>query len=409
MDAKLRARFNDVWSEKLAARAKRDVERRLHCQIPFRFAETPLFLSAQMVKRFEAAAREIMAIISEPQFIETQERFVPPFVNGPDRGPLPQFAVLDFGIVEEPDGSLAPRLVELQGFPSLYGFQIMLADVWATSISRIDSMPNLWRIFFGGINRNRALALIDKALLNGHEPEDVVLLDLDVHFQKTYPDFAAIRHWFGIDHVAPRDLIRHGNQLFRDVGGRRIRVRRIFQRIVMDELEKKREELPFGWNEKMDVEWAPHPAWYYLWSKSSMLSIEHPAVPKTTLLSKLESIPEDLSGYVLKPLYSFAGSGVNVEPTHEDLAAVPEGERDGWVLQERIEYAPRLTMPDGTGVKAEIRMMFVRPDADEHPTLLHNLVRLSRGKMIGVDHNKDLPWTGSSVAIWPFSDSGAIR
>jgi len=381
MDAELRARFNSIWSEKLVKRAKRDVERRLHCQIPFRFAETPLFMSKQMVERFEAAAREIMQIISEPRFIASQERFVPAFVNGPDRGPLPQFAVLDFAIVEEEDGSLSPRLVELQGFPSLYGFQIMLADVWATSISRIESMPDLWRIFFGDINRNRALALIDKALLNGHEPEEVVLLDLDVHFQKTYPDFAAIRHWFGIDHVAPRDLIRQGDQLYRDVGGQRIRVRRIFQRIVMDELEKKRAELPFRWDEAMDVEWAPHPAWYYLWSKSSLLDIEHPAVPRTALLSSFDAIPEDLAGYVLKPLYSFAGSGVNVDPTRADVEAVPESERDTWVLQEKIDYAPRLMMPDGTGVKSEVRMMFVRPDDDEQMTLLHNLVRLSRGKM----------------------------
>jgi len=404
MDAELRARFNAIWSESLVRRAKRDVERRLHCQIPFRFAETPLFLSAQMVERFEAAAREIMAIISEPAFIESQEQYVPPTVSGPGRGSLPQFAVLDFAIVEETDGSLAPRLVELQGFPSLYGFQIMLADVWATTISRAEGMPNQWRIFFGGINRNRALALLDQALLNGHEPEDVVLLDLDVHFQKTYPDFAAIRHWFGIDHVAPRDLIRDGNKLYRDVGGQRVRVRRIFQRIVMDELEKKRAELPFRWDEEIDVEWAPHPAWYYLWSKSSLLSIDHPAVPRTTLLSSLDSIPDDLGGYVLKPLYSFAGAGVNVEPTRADVEAVPESERDAWVLQERLDYTPGLKMPDGTGVKAEVRMMFVRPDADEKMTLVHNLVRLSRGKMIGVDHNKDLPWTGSSVAIWPYAD-----
>ena len=229
-----------------------------------------------------------------------------------------------------------------------------------------------------------------------------MLLDLDVHFQKTYPDFAAIRHWFGIDHVAPRDLIRDGDKLYRDAGGQRIRVKRIFQRIVMDELEKKRADLPFRWDEAMDVEWAPHPAWYYLWSKSSLLDIDHRAVPRTVQLSQLEAFPDDLENYVLKPLYSFAGSGVNIDPTRADVEAVPEAERDGWVLQERVEYAPRLMMPDGNGVKAEIRMMFVRPDAHEEMTLLHNLVRLSRGKMIGVDHNKDLPWTGASVAIWPF-------
>ncbi|MHC4956417.1 MAG: hypothetical protein ACYTGZ_21455 [Planctomycetota bacterium] len=401
MDPELRARFNSIWSEKLAQRVRRDVERRLHCKIPFRLAETPLLLSKPMVERFEAAGREIVEIISQPQFIERMEPFVPAYVSGPGRGHLPQFAVVDFAVVEEEDGTLAPRLVELQGFPSLYGFQIMLADVWATSIARQKDMPDLWRIFWSGINRNRALALIDKALLHGHEPEEVVLLDLDVHFQKTYPDFAAIHHWFGIDHVAPRDLIREGNKLYRSVGGELVRVRRIFQRIVLDELEKKKTDLPFRWDEEMDVEWAPHPAWYYLWSKSSLLFIDHPTVPKTTLLSDLDAIPEDLSGYVLKPLYSFAGSGVNVEPTHADIEAVPEKERSEWVLQEFVKYAPALKTPQGDSVKAEIRMMFVRPDEDQNMTLLHNLVRFSRGKMIGVDHNKDLPFTGASVAIWP--------
>jgi len=405
MDAELRARFNKIWSEKLSRRVQRDVERRTHCQIPFRVAETPLFLSEQLVDRLETAAREIMAIIAEPEFVARMERFVPPEVAGPGRGKLPQFAVVDFAIVEEADGTLAPRLVELQGFPSLYGFQIMLADVWATSIARADEMPDLWRIFFSGINRNRALALIDKALLNGHEPEEVVLLDLDVHFQKTYPDFAAIRHWFGIDHVAPRDLIRQGDQLFRDAGGRRIRVKRVFQRIVMDELQKKQAPLPFRWDEEMDVEWAPHPAWYYLWSKTSLIYIDHPAVPKTTLLSDLDAIPDDLTGWVLKPLHSFAGAGVNIEPTRADVDAIPEAERGEWMLQEWVEYAPALKMPesipDRSDVKAEVRMMFVRPDDDDEMTLLHNLVRLSRGKMIGVDFNKDMPFTGASVAIWP--------
>jgi len=401
MDAELRARFNKHWSDKLARRAKRDLERRLNCKVPFPVAETPIFLSPDMVERFARAANEIMELISCQEFIAKMERFVPATAKGPGRGPLPQFAVVDFAVVQEPDGTLAPRLVELQGFPSLYGFQIMMADVWATNISRLESMPDIWRLFFGGVNRNRALALIDRALLNGHDPEDVVLLDLDVHFQKTYPDFAAIRHWFGIDHVGPEDLIRDGNRLFREVEGQRIPVKRIFQRIVFDELEKKKTHLPFGWDEFIDVEWAPHPAWYFLWSKTSMINIDHPCVPQTNLLSELEAIPEDLSGWVLKPLHSFAGSGVNIDPTHADVAAVPASERDEWMLQERVEYAPVISMPDGEGVKAELRMMFVRPEEDEKMTLLLNLGRMSRGKMIGVDHNKDLAWTGASVGIWP--------
>jgi len=401
MDADLRARFNALWNEKLARRVKRDAERRLNCTIPFPVAETPLFLSGDVLDRFAGAAREVMEQISQPGFIASMERFVPPTAKGPGRGPLPQFAVIDFAVAADADGTLVPRLIELQGFPSLYGFQIMLADVWATNLARQKGMPDQWRLFFGGFDRNRALAMLDRALLHGHDPEEVVLLDLDVHFQKTFPDFAAIRHWFGIDHVSPGDLIREGDRLFRDVDGERVQVKRVFQRIIFDELDRKKTKMPFGWHEFVDVEWAPHPAWYFLWSKTSLIRIDHPSVPRATLLSELERIPDDLDRYVLKPLHSFAGSGVNVEPTRADLDAVPEAQRDGWMLQEKVEYAPAIRMPDGGGVKAEVRMMFVRPEEDEKMTLLLNLVRLSRGKMIGVDFNKDMPWTGASVGIWP--------
>jgi len=398
VDSDLRARFNDAWDEALADRMRDDVGHRLKCEIPFRLAETPLFLTKDMVARFSTAADELMALISKPEFIATQERFVPDEAQGPGRGKLPQFAVVDFAIAEE-DGKLVPKLVELQGFPSLYGFQIMLAEVWATQLDRMESMPDGWRLFFGGHNRASAMKLLDRALLNGHAPEDVVLLDLDVREQKTYPDFAAIRHWFGIDSVSPADLIRDGNQLFRERGGKRIQVKRIYQRIVFDEWFKKRTVLPFSWNEDLDVEWAPHPAWFFLWSKPALLALDHPSVPKTQLLSEMDTIPDDLSEYVLKPLHSFAGAGVNVDPTRADVDAVEN--RDDWILQQKVHYAPALKMPDGTGVKAEMRLMFVRPDDSDHLELLLNLVRLSRGKMIGVDHNKDMAWTGASVGIWP--------
>jgi hypothetical protein len=132
-----------------------------------------------------------------------------------------------------------------------------------------------------------------------------------------------------------------------------------------------------------------------------MPSIDHPAVPRARRLSELDRVPDDLSKYVLKPLFSFAGSGVKVDVTPEDLAHVPEAERDNWLLQEKIVYEPALRMPDGDGVKGEVRMMFLRAPEEPAPTLVLPLVRLSRGKMIGVDHNRDLAWTGGSVGMWP--------
>jgi hypothetical protein len=225
------------------------------------------------------------------------------------------------------------------------------------------------------------------------------LLDIDPPKQKTYPDFAATKLLFGVDAVDPRELGRRGNQLWR--GG--TRVRRIYNRIVFDELIAKKIELPFDYRDALDVEWAPHPNWYWVWSKYSLPFLDHPSVPRATFVSDLDRIPDDLSRYVLKPLFSFAGGGVNVEPSRADVEAIPESERHAWCLQEKIEYAPALLAADGGGVKVEIRMMFLRPDGEAKPVLAQNLVRLSRGKMLGVDFNKEFTWVGSSVAFSPSS------
>ena len=339
-----------------------------------------------------------MALISDPEFIKTQHAFVPPLARSPKLEALPQFAVVDLAITEEA-GEIVPKLVELQGFPSLYGFQIMMAEVWATHLARMKEMPDSWKLFFHGYERGAAMRRLDRVLLNGHASEEVVLLDLDVKAQKTYPDFAAIHHWFGVEHVGPEDLRRDGNRLYRTRNGGKLPIKRIYQRIVFDEWFKKRTELPFSWNEELDVEWAPHPEWFFLWSKPSLLNLEHPSVPRTKLVSQLEEIPEDLADFVLKPLHSFAGAGVNVEPTRADVEAVDDP--DEWILQEKVHYAPAVRMPDGEGVKAEIRLMFLREEHETELELFLNLVRLSRGKMIGVDHNKDLAWTGASVGLWP--------
>jgi len=222
-----------------------------------------------------------------------------------------------------------------------------------------------------------------------------VLMDIDPPRQKTYPDFAATKLLFGVDAIDPRELTRRGKKLYR--GGSE--VRRIYNRVVFDELISKGIELPFDYRDELDVEWAPHPNWYWVWSKYSLPFLRHPSVPRATFVSELERIPDDLSRYVLKPLFSFAGGGVNIEPTRADLDAIPEADRHAWCLQEKIEYEPALQAADGGGVKVELRMMFLRPDGEQKPILAQNLVRLSRGKMLGVDFNKDFTWVGSSVAL----------
>ncbi|HMY22095.1 MAG TPA: hypothetical protein PKA58_37475, partial [Polyangium sp.] len=205
----------------------------------------------------------------------------------------------------------------------------------------------------------------------------------------------------GIDPVCPTTLIKDGRKLFRKVDGKLVQVRRIYNRVVFDELEVRKIQLPFDYRDELDITWVSHPNWYWTWSKYTLPYIDHPAVPRARYLSDVTEIPADLERYVLKPLFSFAGSGVKVDPTPEDVRSVPDEQRSGWLLQEKITYEPGLVMPDGNGVKAEVRMMFLRAPEEESPRLALNLVRLSRGKMLGVDQNKNFTWVGGSIGIWP--------
>ena len=404
MKDSLRAQFNAGWSDSFYRRFRRDLTRRMGCEIDFTVAETPVFWPIEVRDRFQRAANEIVDLLSDPAFIKSQESEIPDRYKSPGRGKLPNFAQIDFAVSRDENGEIVPRLVELQGFPSLYGFQIQLADVWATHLAMRRDMPDSWRLFLSGKDRYQALATLQRAIVGEHDPEEVVLLDIAPQQQKTYPDFEVTQRWWGVDPVSPHELKRDGKRFFREKDGRTIPVRRFYHRIVLDELESSETELPFRFDEELDVEWAPHPEWWFLWSKHSMLDLRHPCAPSTRRLSDIETIPDDLTNYVLKPLYSFAGLGVNVEPTHADIAKVAG--HPGWVLQEKVDYVPAFHTPKGDGVKVEVRMMFVRPDGDEKMTLLLNLVRLSRGKMMGVDFNRDLDWTGASVGIWPEDPPG---
>jgi hypothetical protein len=213
----------------------------------------------------------------------------------------------------------------------------------------------------------------------------------------------ATKQLIGVDAVCPSSLVKDGRRLFRRVSGELVQVKRIYNRIVFDELQAKKTPLPFSYTDDLDVTWCSHPNWYWTWSKYSLPYVDHPAVPRARYVSELDKVPEDLDRFVLKPLFSFAGAGVKVDVTEADLASIQSADRSGWLLQEKIAYEPALAMPDGSGVKAEVRMMFLRAPDEAEPNLVLNLVRLSRGKMLGVDQNKDLTWVGGSVGIWPVS------
>ncbi|MBC5811388.1 MAG: hypothetical protein GIW95_11145 [Candidatus Eremiobacteraeota bacterium] len=402
MEPSARARFNAAYDDARYRRYVADLEGTLGCEVPFRLAETPVFFPPGLHERCVAASDAIVAQLSDATRIARMRAAVPARWNVPNETPLPTFAVVDFAIVREADGSLGPRLVELQGFPSLLGFETLQRDAWERELQTTEGLTGEWSSWFGGLDRDSLLDLARRTIVGEHDPADVVLLDLDPRSQKTYPDFAATEMLFGVEPVCPTMLTKRGRKLYRrDASGRERAIERIYYRLVIDEIERKNVTLPFDLRDELDVEWSPHPNWFFIWSKYSLPFLDHPAVPKTRLLSDVDSVPDHLSErYVLKPLFSFAGGGVNVRPSAADVAAMPANARDAWCLQEKIAYEPALAAADGGGVKVEIRMMYLRPDDEPKLVAATNLCRLARGELLGVDFNKNMTWVGSSIGIW---------
>lgn len=401
MEPSLRRAFNAAYRPETYRTYMSRLEQRLGCAFPFRVAETPLFLPIALRDQLARSAREIVQQIARPALIERMKQAIPAELDVPRMDALPSCTQVDFAITRGPDGQLEGKVVELQAFPSLYALMVVQSEVMASVLREMSpELDRAWTIYFGGLDRDAFVARLRKAVVANEDPEHVVLLDLDPPSQKTYPDFAATKQLLGVDAVCPTSLVKEGRTLYRRIGDRRVPVRRIYNRIVFDELLHKRTAMPFSYTDDLDVSWCSHPNWYWTWSKYTLPFVDHAAVPRARYVSDLERIPDDLERYVLKPLFSFAGSGVLVDPTRADVDAIPEAERSAWILQEKITYEPALKMPDGQGVKAEVRMMFLRAPDEAAPELVLNLVRLSRGKMLGVDQNKDLTWVGGSVGLW---------
>lgn len=405
MDPRFRPLYNAAYTEGLYARMCALMDDRLATpRFEFRLAETPLMLPPDLRARCKTVAGEILSIIRRPEVIERCRGAVPGRYDAPRCDALPHFLAIDLGIVRGEDGTLQPRLIELQGFSSLYGMQLEQAGVWSDVLASIPGMPPRWTPLFSGLDRDSYLDLLRATVIADADPDEVILLDLHPDRQKTRPDFHATARLIGVRPVCVTELTREGRRLFAPLpgaAGRRAPVRRILHRVVFDELERAAVPMCFDYRDDLDVVWVSHPNWYWIWSKYTLPMIDHPAVPRTWRLDELAEPPGDPSRFILKPIFSFAGQGVRVDLDRPALDAIPAERRADYLLQEKVEYAPALIAPDGAGVKAEVRLMYLHPDAASDLTLAINLCRLSRGKMHGVDHNKGLPWVGSSVAIWP--------
>ncbi len=393
MDPKLRSAFNaDFTPEKYAALV-RCVNETEQWPADFRISETPIFLTRQFTNDVTRAANEIIAATRTPEFARHAASAVPKELEVPNESSHPNFHVVDFAICAE-GGQLVPRLIELQAFPSLFGFQLLLL---ACIRKAYPAIPRNWTSSFGGIKDEAYLGLLRRTIIAESDPENVVLLDIEPEKQKTRVDFAATEKLLGIRAICVTKIKKRDRKLFYDRDGRAVRIERIYNRVIFDELVRRPDlDLPFRFQDDLDVTWVGHPNWYFRISKHSLPFLKT-AYTSPAFFADEFPADADIGNYVLKPLYSFAGHGVDMEPTREKTGALENPHE--WILQKKIDYAAFVPTIDGQKSRAEIRMMFVWPDQDPNPTLVNNLVRMSQGKMMGVDFNIDKTWVGASIAL----------
>ncbi|HUM47098.1 MAG TPA: hypothetical protein PLD84_09225 [Chitinophagales bacterium] len=362
--------------------------------IEFRIAETPIFVPKSFEQQLISGGNEILRTVTSKEYYAVSERAIPTHLKVPNEDPRPYTIAIDFAVCQNEKGELSPQLIEMQAFPSLFGYQHWLAGKYRQFFWVPENVSHL----FNGLTNETYVQRIREWILAGENPENVVLLEIEPEKQKTRVDFELTKKMLGIDYVCISKVIREGRNLFYEKEGRKIPVKRIYNRVIFDEFVKRADlKCQFNLTEDVDVSWTVHPNWFFRISKFSMPFINSPYVPKTQFLHEVKTIPSDLENYVLKPLFSFSGHGVIFDVKREDIEKIKDPEN--FILQKKVQYAPVIQSPTGP-VKAEIRLLYVWLPNEPAPLLTINLVRLSKGKMIGVDYNKDLDWVGGSVGFY---------
>ena len=364
--------------------------------IEFRLAETPVFVPKDFTKKILDACESIVDIIVDPRFKALTKNAIPENLQVPGENDHSHFIAFDFGVCINDAGEYEPQLIEMQGFPTLFAHEVLLDDVFRKHFP----VPGNFEAYLGGHNRETYIQELKEIIIGNQETENVILLEIFPRQQKTRIDFYCTEDYIGIKMVCLTELIKEGKKLYYLNDGKKTEVKRIYNRIIFDDLQQQPADVQDKGKllfEELDVEWVPHPNWFYRISKYTLPFIRHPYVPKTFFLNEVKELPADLENYVLKPLFSFAGQGVVIDVTIKDIDGVKDPEN--WILQRKVKYADAIETPD-VPAKCEIRIFYFWKDGAARPVPANNLSRLSKGKMIGVRYNKDKEWVGGSYCLF---------
>jgi hypothetical protein len=417
----LRTQFNRSYRSEDYATLLALLEQRCSAPVEFRVAETPIFVPVSLLQEMSAAGAELASsLMRDPAYLQAARKAIPVGYLVAGETAHPHFLTADFALARNTAGTLEPKLVEIQAFPSVFGYQSVLSAAYRDVFGLPDSLGS----FLGGLTETSYWELLGRTILGVHDPENVVLTEVDPQHQKTRPDFEVTARRLGIAVVDITTLEASGNKLhYRNRAGRLVPIHRIYNRAIADELIAREIRLPFDLTHPWDVEWAGHPNWYFLISKFSIPWLArpapgHPVVPPAVYLNDFLAGPGraelDAAGVrlplpggpevvyselLLKPLFSFAGKGIQFGPTQGQLEGIAADRRGDYLLQQRMDFVPTIETPHGL-TQAEIRILYLWPDGGSLTPVL-SLVRLGRGKMMGVDHNKNKEWVGASAAFFP--------
>ncbi len=393
MEKYLRDQFNKNFTEEKYESYMMEIESIHPGSLDFRNAETPIFINKEFKNKMLGACEKIIDVITAPNFSALTERSIPENLRVPGEDGHTQFIVFDFGICSNANGQMEPQLIEMQGFPTLYAFQAFHSGI----TREYANVPSNYSAYLNGYNRETYTEALKDIIVGKQDPADVILLEIFPDKQKTRIDFYSTEKLLGIKTVCLTRLKAEGKKLYYEEAGKRIDIKRIYNRLIFDDLQQQEGlENIIDLTQQYDVEWVPHPNWFYRISKFTLPFIQNQYVPETYFLNEIKE-PVNLEEYVLKPLFSFAGMGVVIDVNQADIDHIKDPEN--WILQRKVNYAPIIETMDEPA-KAEIRLFYFWKDEWKRPVAVHNLARLSKGKMIGTRYNKDKTWVGGTVAYF---------
>ena len=396
MIPKYRKAFNENFTQEAYEALLKETNEKFNYVPKFKIAETPVFIPNLLRERLIEACNDIMKVINQPDFKNlTEGAFFDESMKVPNEDEHSKFIQFDFGICLDENGDPTPKLIELQGFPSLYFYQDLLGKLY----KKHYNLPEHLSIHPLGISSDEFIEKLRTEIVGDTDPKQVILLEIEPEKQATAIDFFCTEATLGIKILCISKLIKKGKQLFYlDENGNEIRVLKIYNRIIFDELDQRTDlKREFYFQDEVDVEWIGHPNWFFRISKFTMPLLKGDYVPKSYYLNQLENIPEDLENYVLKPLFSFAGAGVEIHVTKDMIDGITN--KANYLLQEKVAYHPIVETLD-VPAKCEIRMMLLHNKKSNTTEIVSNLMRLSKGEMIGVKYNKDKTWVGGSTGLF---------